>query len=147
MKQLHTEIDIDAAPEVVWEVLADLAAYGEWNPFIVEVQGELEVGAKLRVRLAPPGGRALTVRPRVTEAVSGSSFEWLGRLAVPGLFTGRHRFEIHPTSNGTKVVHTETFTGVLVALLARSLDTHTLAGFRAMNGALKARAERQVAPV
>lgn len=41
----------------------------------------------------------------------------------------------------------ETFTGVLVPLLARSLDAHTLPGLTSMNEALKVRSERAaVAP-
>jgi hypothetical protein len=41
-------------------------------------------------------------------------------------------------------VQQERFTGVLVPLFARNLDTHTLPGFNAMNAALKARAEAAV---
>jgi len=39
----------------------------------------------------------------------------------------------------------ETFTGVLVPLMARSLDRHTQPAFEAMNAALKHRAEQPVA--
>ena len=69
-------------------------------------------------------------------------FEWWGHLVVRGLFDGRHRFELEPTARGTRVAHTETFTGILVPLLRRSLDTHTAAGFELMNHALKAQVER-----
>ena len=58
--QLHSELDIDAPPEVVWEVLTDLAAYGEWNPFITSSVGTAEVGEKLVNRMEPPGGMAAT---------------------------------------------------------------------------------------
>jgi hypothetical protein len=69
------------------------------------------------------------------------AFEWLGRLVMPLLFDGRHRFELVPNGDGTRLIHTEHFTGLLVPLLKKSLDTKTVAGFEAMNTALKARAE------
>jgi hypothetical protein len=141
MKRLTTEIAIDASPEQVWAVLADLNRYSSWNPFIVEAHGGAVSGATLHLRMSPPGGRAIALKPRVTSAVPGEVLEWLGRLAVPGLFAGRHRFELHRTATGTRLVHSETFTGILVPFLARSLDAHTLPGFTAMNEALKVEVE------
>ena len=140
--ELHTEITIDASPETVWDVLVDLDRYAEWNPFVVESSGRVEVGERLVNRLQPPGGRAMKFTPTVTEVAPGRCFEWLGRLGLPGVFDGRHRFELVPTaSGGTTLVHTERFDGLLVRPLRSSLDTRTVAGFEAMNEALKARAE------
>jgi hypothetical protein len=34
MKELSTEIEFEATPPEVWDVLADLPAYAEWNPFM-----------------------------------------------------------------------------------------------------------------
>ena len=141
--ELHSEIEIEAPPETVWATLTDLERYAEWNPFIVSAEGDVAVGAKLTNRLEPPGGRAMTFRPRVTEVESGRVFEWLGRLGVPGVFDGRHRFELDETGSGTRLTHCESLRGVLVPLLRKSLDTHTLAGFEAMNEALKSRVESQ----
>ena len=144
--QLHTEIEIDASPETVWSVLTDLAAYPEWNPFITSAKGEVAEGARLVNRLEPPGGKAMTFKPTVTEVDEQRVFEWLGRFAVPGAFDGRHRFELVPNGHGTRLIHSEHFSGVLVPLLRKSLDTHTAAGFEAMNHALRDRAEAQGAP-
>lgn len=139
---LHTDVTIDARPQVVWDVLTDLDRYPEWNPFIIEAAGTLAVGERLTNRLQPPGGKAMTFRPTVTELEPGAVVEWLGRMVVPGVFDGRHRFELRPTpSGGTAFVHTESFRGVLVRFLRSSLDSDTRAGFEAMNAALKARAE------
>lgn len=142
--ELHTEIEIDASPAVVWAVLTDLDRYSQWNPFIVSASGRVEVGERLTNRLQPPGGRAMTIKPTVTAVEAGSVFEWLGRLGVSGLFDGRHRFELHPTAAGTRLVHNEFFSGILVRPFRKSLDGETKAGFEAMNTALKARAEANV---
>ena len=139
---LHTEVEIDAPAHVVWDVLTDLDQYSAWNPFIVESSGRAAVGERLTNRLQPPGGKARTFRPTVTAIEAEQTFEWLGRLGLPRIFDGRHRFELHPTpSGGTTVVHSEHFTGVLVPLVRSSLDNETAAGFAAMNSALKERSE------
>ena len=143
--ELHTDIEIDASPEAVWSVLIDLDRYADWNPFIVSVQGRADVGERLTNRLQPQGGRGATFKPTVTVVEPNTTFEWLGRFGPPGVFDGRHRFELCPTdSGGTLVVHSERFDGVLVRLLRRSLDNSTKAGFVAMNTALKARVEDTV---
>lgn len=142
---LHTEIDIDAPAEEVWAILVDLEHYPQWNPFIVEARGQVAVGQRLVNRLQPPGGRAITFRPRITEVEPGRALEWLGRLGLPGVFDGRHRFELRPLPDGgTTLIHTEWMTGLLVPVLRSSIDGSTRAGFEAMNAALKARAEAPV---
>lgn len=142
--ELHTEILIDAPPATVWANLTDFAAYPDWNPFVTSSVGTLAVGERLVVRLAPPGGKPVTFKPAVTEVDAGRSFEWLGRLVLPGLFDGRHRFELLPDGDGTRLLQTERFAGVLVPLMRKSLHTRTRAGFEAMNTALKARAEASI---
>lgn len=144
MKTLYTEIDIAAPPEDVWDVLLDFGRYPEWNPFILEVLGTPDPGATLRATIFPPGGRAVTVTPTVTEVVAPRTLEWLGRLGFPGLFDARHRFELHDSSNGTRLVQREVFTGMVVPVFARTLEQRTAKGFVAMNAALKRRAERAI---
>jgi hypothetical protein len=142
MKTLHTEIEITASAERVWDTLADLKAYPTWNPFITRVAGELMPGAKLEVRLEPPDASPMTFRPAVLTVKTGRELRWIGRVVVPGLFDGEHHFEIQPLGPGrVRFVQEERFTGVLVPVFARGLDDNTRRGFEAMNAALKARAE------
>ena len=56
-KRLVTEVEIDARPEDVWEVLVDLYTYDTWNPFIVEGAGKVDKGERLHLRMSPPGVR------------------------------------------------------------------------------------------
>jgi hypothetical protein len=141
MKVLRNEIVIDAPPERVWAQLMDFDCFPDWNPFVVRAAGEVVEGSRLRVTLSPPGGRTFSLKPHVTEVVPERVFEWGGHLGLRGVFDGRHRFELHPDGDGTRLVQAETFTGMLVPLLWRSLRTKTGAGFVAMNRAMKARVE------
>jgi hypothetical protein len=141
-KQLRTQIDIDATAEKVWQVLTDFDAYPQWNPFMTRASGTPERGERLTIRMQPEGGRAMTFRPTVREAVPQRRLRWLGHLLVPGIFDGEHSFTIEPLDGGgVRLVQQEDFRGVLVPLLARSLDRRTLPAFERMNQALKQRAE------
>lgn len=141
-EDLRTEQEIDAEPERVWEVLTAFEEFGSWNPFIVSIEGEPVVGGRLKVRLQPPGGKGVTLRPVVTTNEPREEFGWLGRLGLPWLFDGAHRFELERLGDGrTRFVQSEHFRGALVPLLRRSLRTKTLEGFEAMNRALEERAE------
>lgn len=144
MKELYTEIQIQARAEVVWGHLTRFAAYPEWNPFVAEAIGTVEEGAVLKIRLTPPSGKAMTFKPTLTRVQPPYHLRWQGRLLVPYLFDGEHIFEIEPLEEGgVRLIHRETFRGLLVPFLWRRLDTDTRAGFEAMNVALKVRAEAQ----
>jgi len=139
--ELRTEIEIDAPPSAVWDILSDFPRYGEWNPFIPHIAGELRVGAKLEVVLAPPGGNEMTFRPKVLVVDPGRELRWRGHLLVPGLFDGEHFFRLSEARPGlTRLAHGEDFKGVLVRLARKAL-TNTARGFVFMNQALKRRAE------
>jgi hypothetical protein len=141
-KQLHAQVDIQASPERVWEVLTDFAAYPQWNPFITQASGSARVGERLTNRMQPVGGRPVTFRPTVLEADPGRRLRWIGRMLTPGIFDGEHTFTIQPLGDGqVRLVQQEQFRGLLAPLMAKSLDRHTLPGFELMNQALKHRAE------
>ena len=140
-KRLSTHVDIEAAPERVWEVLTDLAAYADWNPFIVRAEGVVGPGNRLTLRMQPVGGRAMTLRPRLVDVTINRELRWHGKLGMPGLMDAEHTFALQPQTGGTRLIHQETFRGVLVPFVARSLDRNTLPAFVAMNEALKQRVE------
>ncbi|MDH5204589.1 MAG: SRPBCC domain-containing protein [Hylemonella sp.] len=144
MHRIATEIEIGAPVERVWAVLTDFSGYPRWNPFIRSVAGTLQEGATLTVHIQPHGAKAMRFRPRVLGVQPCRELRWKGRLLVPGLFDGEHQFRLQPTGAGSSVLHhVETFSGVLVPLLRRTLDGATRQGFIAMNRALKQEAERQ----
>jgi hypothetical protein len=144
VKSLETEITIRGTPEQVWSVLTDFAKYPEWNPFVREASGEAKIGSRLTVRIEPPGGRPMTFRPIVREAVPGRELRWLGHLFIPGLFDGEHAFRLEPAGAGlTRFRQSEQFRGILVPLFPRAMYDRTRRGFEAMNRALKEQVEKR----
>jgi hypothetical protein len=140
--ELHTQIRIQATPETVWSIFSDFKNYSRWNPFIRAVEGSYTPGAKLRVLLQQPGSKGMTMTPTLLAVVPNREFRWIGRLLMPGLFDGEHRFELHDNGDGsTTFIQAERFKGILVPFLKKMLDTKTRAGFEQMNQALKTCAE------
>jgi len=140
--QIETEIEINATPAAVWNVLTDFAAYPDWNPFIRSIQGEIAQGEQIEVRIQPSGAKSMTFRPTVLVAEADRELRWLGRLLLPGVFDGEHRFVIEKLADDRVLFqHSENFSGILLPLLRSGLGKDTKRGFLEMNLALKARAE------
>lgn len=141
MQRIEARTDLPAQPSVVWQHLVDTASMASWNPFITSMSGVLAAGVRIKVRIAPVGGRAMTFKPMVTAVHPGQYLEWLGIMGIPGLFDGRHSFTLTPLEQGrTLLVQAEAFSGVLVPFTGRILQK-TEAGFKAMNNALLTRLE------
>jgi hypothetical protein len=82
-------------------------------------------------------------RPTVLALRPERELRWLGRLFIPGLFDGEHYFLLEPMGEGrTRLTHGEKFSGLLVGFLSGALSG-TEAGFKAMNTALKQKAEEK----
>lgn len=143
-RTINTAIEIDAAPARVWEVLTDLTAYEEWNPFIVSANGTAEAGGRLTLRMRA-GGKTFTVRPTVVEVVEARLLRWVGRLGVRGLLDAEHIYAVEETPTGARYVQQESFGGVLVPFLGKTFAA-TQVAFEEMNVALKKRVESAEAP-
>jgi hypothetical protein len=140
-RTIERSIEIDASPVAVWAALTDTSAYAEWNPFMSKLEGELTAGAKLEVRIGPPGARPMSFKPTVLAAEPERELRWIGHFIVPGLIDGEHSLLLEPLPGGrTRFTQMECFTGLLVRPL-QSMLGKTQLGFEQMNAALKARAE------
>ena len=142
MRELRTQIEIDARPEVVWEILMDFARYPEWNPFIQSISGDAKVDSRLKVRLEPAGGSPMTFEPKVVAMDVNNKFAWKGKVLISGIFDGQHEFILNPLADGrTRFIHREEFSGILVPIIWPMLEAKTKLGFIQMNEALRERAK------
>jgi hypothetical protein len=142
-------VDIRATPERVWQVLTDVPAYPQWNPFITGIKGTSAGGGRMSVSLAHlnPLLRR-TLRPRVLEVTRGRRLRFrlrLARLGLPGLLDTEHTLTITIHDDGrVRLWHQVHFLGLLVPLVTRSLNRKNGPSFDAMNAALKERAESKL---
>jgi hypothetical protein len=142
-KEIVTEIEINAPPSHVWEILTDFEKYPTWNPFIKKISGEAVRNEKLEVHMPDPRGGTMIFTPTVLVAEKDRELRWLGR-SEGDVFNGEHRFLIEPIENNKMhFIQTEKFTGSMVESLELWLDTAVKQNFEDMNIALKQRAEKQ----
>ncbi len=142
MKELRTEIEIQATPDTVWQVLTDLDKYPEWNPFIYHAIGMAQVGKKVDITFKS-GSKEMMLHCTVVKVEPNKELRWKYHVALPVLFSGEHSFIIEQVgSNKVRFIDREIFNGILVSSQSKDIDTNSKQGFEAMDKALKARVEK-----
>lgn len=142
MKKLHTELEIPADRQDVWDVLVDVDSWEQWNPLLVHGKGIVATGEQLDITFALNAKRT-TMKPKLLNVHSPAELRWKGSLPIPGLFSGEHVFELQKIAEGrTRLVHYEQFTGLLVPFVWGSMRENLTIGFNRMNEALKDRVVR-----
>jgi len=143
--EIAAETMIRAEPERVWRILLDVRTYAEWNRFMLVVQGEILPGHSLSVQARLSNLLRLRFAATIIELEPPSRLTWEGCLPVPGLFTGVHTFDLKRVPEGVRFLQSERYSGLLVPLMRRFLIDPSESGFRAMNEALRVRAEHEAA--
>lgn len=100
------ERHIEAPAELIYDLVSDVTRMGEWSPETIDAgwiggaTGPV-AGARFRGRNRL-GFASWTTKPVVTAAERGRLFAF----RVPGRSGATWRYELHPTSAGTRVVET-----------------------------------------
>ena len=142
--EIKTEITIKARPQKVWGILTKFSEYPNWNSFIKSINGSVEVGNKITARIEAPGSKGMTFKPKILSFIDYKELSWLGHLLIPGLFDGKHKFELLDNGDGTTTfIQSELFNGLLVSMFKKQLNENTRNGFVEMNEKLKEIAESE----
>jgi hypothetical protein len=140
---VEASIDIQATPRWVWRVLTGLSAYQHWNPLIPVAHGRVEPGRMITLHVRPARARSLRVRARVTKVVDERELRWEGRWYLPLLLRCQHTFRVDDLgSHRVRLHQRQEYKGLLVSLFWSNVQVSTESRIRAMNAALKQRAER-----
>jgi hypothetical protein len=140
--EIKTEIAIDATPARVWDVLTDFPHYPDWNSFVLQVNGSVYQNATIRYRFQMPRGIRIWTPATVLKFEPESELRFSANFLTPSLFRGDHYFAIESAgNNGVVFHHGEIVSGLLFPAVQLILQNFGLPMFRALNGALKQRAE------
>jgi hypothetical protein len=145
----RTEREIAAPAKVVWQVLADLDAYFEWNPFCPYVETNRIVGHPivLYVDFAlnwPPLPRERLRRQveTISHFAPGEVFGWTTTVIHDRLFHAERLQKVEPLGEyRCRYTSEETFTGPLAWLVHVLYGVKVQRGFEATAAALAKRAE------
>jgi hypothetical protein len=143
MKEIQSEIEIQATPDQVWQILTDLDKYPEWHPYATAV-GKVAVGEKVDLALKPASlkTKGMVLHCKVTKVVVNRELRWKYFVGAAMLFSGEHIFAIEPIdASHVRFIDREVFNGLLIPLQANDIDINTRSDFIAMDQALKTRAE------
>lgn len=134
---VERSVDIDAAPDTVWDVLVDVAGWPGWNPAVksATLDGAFAEGSQFRWK---SGGSTIssTIERADRPHVAGWRGKTLGARA-------RHVWRLEPTAGGTRVTTEESMSGLVPRLfsgwMTRTLETSLDAWIAGMSKAAERR--------
>jgi uncharacterized protein YndB with AHSA1/START domain len=134
----RSQLEIRAAREIVWAVLADIEEWPSWNPDVksMAVQGPIARGSVFRWK-AGPG----TITSTIQRVEPPRQIAWTGRtLGTKAI----HFSQLEPRSGKTLVRTEEPFEGLLARILRgsmqKTLDSSLADGLRFLKAEVERRA-------
>jgi hypothetical protein len=141
--EIDQSIEIPVRPEVVWNVITDLARYPDWNPFVVACDSTLVVGEPIAMRVRLIASFTQSQTETVFEHEPGHRLSY-GLSAVPlGALRSLRSHLVVPagTDHARYESHFE-LSGWLAPLVRALVGAPLERGFKAMTEAIAARAEQ-----
>jgi len=133
--EASSTVEVGASPGVVWNVLADIDGWPDWNPAIreVSVDGDIEVGTHFRWATGPG-----TVTSHLTLVEAPAAIAWSGSFMT---IIHDQAWTVETAPTGSIVTVRTALSGPLARLFARRLAKGQQAALDAWAGLLRLEAE------
>ena len=137
--RIQHRIGVAAPATAVWRVLADFAAWTDWNPLFTSAEGKLSIGAPVAFQRSVKG-RSVLEQVRIVDWVPSEQLVWSRPI---GLFASAIGYiEIEALSEtGCIVAVGEIYNGLVGARIGQHNRRILRPGYAALCEALKTRAE------
>jgi uncharacterized protein YndB with AHSA1/START domain len=109
---------ISATPEKIWRLLTDADDMVRWNSTLTSVEGAIELGGTVKMRVPEAPGRVFKIR--VTTFTPDREMVWAD--GNPVMFLGVRTYRLTPNANDTTTFEmTEVFSGLMLPMIVGRL--------------------------
>ena len=138
--RIEHRIGVAAPADTIWELLADVERWPQWNPLYTQASGKLGIGAALKLREEVPGRPPRQLSPVVVDWEPRAQILWREN----GVMARTMRYiEIEAlTETGCIFANGAFFHGLAGEVQAKSQRRAIFQGFEAMGEAVKRLAEQ-----
>ena len=138
--RIEHRIGVAAPADTIWELLADVERWPQWNPLYTQASGKLGIGAALKLRETLPGRPPREFEPVVVDWEPRAQILWREN----GVLARTMRYiEIEAlTETGCIFANGAFFHGLAGELQAKSQRRAIFEGFEAMGQAVKRLSEQ-----
>jgi hypothetical protein len=138
----RAESEIDAPPSAVWDVLMDLDAYPQWNPYTVAMRSTLRVGDPMVMTVKMNDLVTIEQTEHIRVLEPGHKICWGINTDTPELNSGERCQWLEPVANaGTRYVTEDLIEGTLNPLVLALFGNDIQVGFSRVAAALETRVE------
>lgn len=138
---IRHELELAAPAAVVWQVITDLPAYPEWNPFVVACESSLHPGDPILMRVRVFASFAQAQRETILEHESGERLCYGLEGGALGALASRRCHRVISAGPGrTRYESDFELSGWLAPFVRALLGSRLQRGFDSMAEALERRA-------
>ena len=144
MKEIRTEIEIEASPEYVWGMLTDFNEYPKWNLLIHSTGRDIKLGAQVEAPIGFYDVSTMPVPMKVIEVLPNRMLRLRRQFLFSGLFDREYIFTIEAiSSNRVRLIQQKISSGLLAPLLAHRGNDESRNGLEQLSQTIKILAEQQ----
>jgi hypothetical protein len=139
--ELRSEVEIAAPLHMVWDVVTNFRAYREWNPLIVEAEGDLAEGAIVSTTVSKPDKSEQKIRRRILKLEPQTELRWTATQLVRALAHDEQFFKfVAVDNNRVRLLIGENVSGIFAPRTPSELSRLSQA-LNLLNQAIKRRAQ------
>jgi hypothetical protein len=140
-REIVTEVQIDAKPEQVWEVIVDLNNWTQWTNEVKLAEGKAVKGERINITINGKGERDSNFQPVIADFDKPKHFRWKVSMGGSDIFLNERVFYLKANGGGTHVIHKEEYKGLMLPLMWSTLQGFVKPHLEAMNADLKKKVE------